>query len=48
MFSHVVVFRFKPGTSDQHVDEIERGLAGLPTRLPDMRSYAYGRDLGMR
>ena len=25
MFRHVVVFRFKPGTSDQQVDAIERG-----------------------
>jgi hypothetical protein len=48
MFRHVVVFRFKPGTSDQQVDAIERGLAGLPGRLPEMRSYTYGRDLGMR
>ena len=48
MFSHVVVFRFKPGTSVQQVDAIERGLAGLPARLPDMRSYRYGRDLGIR
>ena len=48
MFRHVVVFRFKPGTSDQQVDAIERGLAGLPARLPEMRSYAYGRDLGIR
>jgi hypothetical protein len=48
MLRHVVVFRFKPGTSDQQVDEIERGLAGLPAPLPETRSYAYGRDLGMR
>src|SRR6478735_4883731 len=45
MFSHIAVFRFKPGTTDQQVDAIERGLAGLPARLPEMRSYAYGRDL---
>jgi hypothetical protein len=32
MFRHVVVFRFKPGTSDQQVDEIERGVANLAKR----------------
>ena len=24
-----------------------RGLAALPARLPEMRSYVYGRDLGI-
>jgi heme-degrading monooxygenase HmoA len=47
MFSHVVVFRFKPCTTDQQVDAIEQGMAGLPARLPGMRSYAFGRDLGI-
>jgi hypothetical protein len=47
MFCHVVVFRFKPGTSEKQVDEIERALGRLPARLPDMRSYAYGRDVGL-
>lgn len=48
MFRHVVVFRCKPGTSDQQMDAIERGLTELPARPPEMRSYAYGRDVGMR
>jgi stress responsive alpha/beta barrel protein len=48
MLRHIVVFRWKAGTTDEQIDALERGLAGLPGRLPQLRAYAYGRDLGLR
>ena len=48
MLRHVAVFRWKDGTTDEQVEVIERGLAALPDRLPQLRAYAFGRDLGLR
>jgi len=48
MLRHIAVFRWKAGTTEEQVHAIEQGLAALPARLPQMRAYAFGRDLGMR
>ncbi|HET6849650.1 MAG TPA: Dabb family protein [Gaiellales bacterium] len=48
MLRHVAVFRWKDGTTDEQVEMIERGLAALSARLPQLRAYAFGRDLGLR
>ena len=48
MLRHVAVFRWRSGTPDEQVEAIERGLAALPDRLPQLRAYAFGRDLGLR
>lgn len=48
MLRHVAVFRWKPGTTDEQIEAIERGLAALPARLPQLRGYSFGRDLGLR
>jgi Stress responsive A/B Barrel Domain len=48
MLRHIAVLRWKPGTTDEQVELIERGLAALPERLPQLRAYAFGRDLGLR
>jgi hypothetical protein len=46
MVRHISVLRWKQGTTDEQVDAIERALAVLPERLPQLRAYAFGRDLG--
>ena len=48
MLRHVAVFRWKEGTTAEQVEAIERGLAALPAHLPQLRAYAFGRDLGLR
>lgn len=45
MLKHVVFMKFKPDTSDAEIDQIEKGLAGLPARIPEIKRYEYGRDI---
>jgi len=44
---HVVLFRWKPGTSPTDVAALERALAGLPKLVPSIRRYRFGRSLGL-
>ncbi|QBI18268.1 Dabb family protein [Egibacter rhizosphaerae] len=44
---HVALFRFVEGTSDEHVRRIDEALAQLPEEILELRSYVFGRDLGV-
>jgi hypothetical protein len=45
MLRHVVLFRWKPGTTEAEVAGIESALRKLPARIPCIQSYRFGRDL---
>lgn len=47
MIRHVVLLEFLPGTPKEHVDGIAAGLRDLPNRLPGLRSYEVGSDMGL-
>lgn len=47
MIRHVALLTFAPGTSDEAIERIASALSGLPDRLPGLRHYAFGRDLGV-
>ena len=47
MFVHNVFFKWKPGTTTSHVDEMAAALGTLPGKVPSIRSYTFGRDLGL-
>jgi hypothetical protein len=47
MFRHIAVFRWKDGTTEEQVQAIERALTALREQLPQLRSYAFGADLGL-
>ena len=47
MLRHVVLLEFDDATTVGHVDEIAARLRELPSRLPSLRSYVVGRDLGL-
>lgn len=47
MIRHIALLTFAPGTGQEEIGRIESALAGLPDRLPGLRRYAYGRDLGI-
>lgn len=47
MLRHVVLLEFDDATPVGHVDEIAGKLRELPARLPQLRSYVVGRDLGL-
>lgn len=47
MIRHVVLLDFLPGTPLEHVEGIATALRALPERIPPLRSYEVGIDLGL-
>ena len=47
MLRHVVVFRWKDGTSSAEVDAIVAALRTLPGQIPELRAYDVGGDEGL-
>ena len=47
MLRHVVLMRWKPGTSDAEKQAVHEGLAALPAAIPEIRSYQFGDDLAI-
>jgi hypothetical protein len=47
MITHVVSFRWKPGTTPEQVAAIAAGLDTLPAAVPSIRSYRHGPDVGV-
>jgi antibiotic biosynthesis monooxygenase (ABM) superfamily enzyme len=43
-FRHVVLFRWRPGTTAAQLAALERALAALPAEVPQIRSYRFGPD----
>ncbi|MEN9803281.1 MAG: hypothetical protein RIS41_128 [Actinomycetota bacterium] len=44
---HAVLFRWKPGVTPEHVAAAEQALRELPSKVPSIRSYLFGRNLGI-
>ncbi|MEY2456505.1 MAG: hypothetical protein QOK06_1599, partial [Acidimicrobiaceae bacterium] len=44
---HVVLFRWKEGTTVEQIAAIEDGLAGLPAAIPELVDYRFGSDAGL-
>lgn len=45
MLKHIVVMKFKSDTSEEDIEDIEKGLASLPARIPEIKRYDFGRDI---
>jgi heme-degrading monooxygenase HmoA len=45
--THVALFTWKPGTSDEQVDELAQALTALPGLVPEIRSFKVGPDAGV-
>lgn len=39
---HVVLFKFKEGTSQEAIDEVQEAFSGLPAKIPQIHSYEWG------
>ena len=44
MLRHVVLLRWKPGTSVDQKRAVREGLAALPAAIPQIRNYQFGDD----
>jgi hypothetical protein len=47
MLRHVALFTWKPDTTAEQVQAYWRGLAGLPSAIPEIRAYRFGPDVGI-
>jgi hypothetical protein len=45
---HVAVFRWHDTVTAQQVSDLEDGLGKLPALIPELVSYRFGKDLGIR
>jgi hypothetical protein len=48
MVRHIALFRWKEGTTEADVSRVEEGLRPLPSQIPCIRAYRFGRDLGIQ
>ncbi len=48
MIRHTVLFRLPPDTHEEVVAEVAAALRGLPPKVPQIRAYQVGNDLGLR
>jgi hypothetical protein len=44
---HIALLTFVEGTTDAQVQAVDDALSTLPARLPQVRAYVIGRDLGI-
>lgn len=47
MIRHVVVFEWKDGTTAERVAQFASDLAALPAKIPEIRDYRFGNDVGI-
>jgi heme-degrading monooxygenase HmoA len=45
MLKHVVFMKFKPGTSDAQIADLEKGLGALPGAIAEIKGFEFGRDI---
>ena len=45
MLKHVVLMKFKQGTGEAEIGNLELGLGALPARIAEIRGYEFGRDV---
>lgn len=48
MISHLAVFRWKDDVDPAAVERLCAALTGLPEQIPELISYRFGPDLGLR
>lgn len=44
---HVVIFKFKDGTTPQQIKAIEEGFRALPSKIPQVIDLEWGTDVGV-
>ena len=44
MITHVVFFKFKPGTTPAEIEQLANGLGGLPQQIDEIHEFRFGPD----
>ncbi|WP_094766687.1 Dabb family protein [Pseudozobellia thermophila] len=42
LLRHVVLFKFKPNTSKEDIEKVEKAFSELPSKIPQIVSYEWG------
>ncbi|HDM75125.1 MAG TPA: Dabb family protein [Deltaproteobacteria bacterium] len=45
MLKHIVLLKFKPETSGEEKEDLERKLKALPSKIPEIKGYEMGFDI---
>jgi len=45
MLTHIVLFKFKPETSQDQIDRLIEGLGGLPAQIDEIQEFRFGSDV---
>jgi len=45
MLTHVVLFKFKPETSKEDIQQLAAGLGNLPHAIAEIREFRFGIDV---
>lgn len=45
MIKHVVFMKFKAETTEAEISDLESSLRNLPSTIPEIQSYEFGRDV---
>ena len=45
MLKHVVFMKFKASATEGDIADLEKSLGALPGVIPEIREYAFGRDV---
>lgn len=45
MIKHVVLFKFKPETTEEQIEQLAAGLGALPEVIEEIREFVFGRDV---
>ena len=45
MLTHLVMFKFKPDTTPEEVQQLADGLGALPEAIDDIREFRFGKDV---
>jgi hypothetical protein len=45
MITHLVLFKFKPETTEAEIQHLVEGLGGLPQLIEEIREFRFGADV---
>ena len=45
MITHVVLFKFKPETTEDQIQQLAEGLGALPQLIEEIREFRFGIDV---
>ena len=45
MITHIVLFKFKPETTEAQIQQLADGLGGLPQLIEEIREFRFGTDV---